>query len=340
MPQIADMQTIADLGITNGTMTVIATRGERLALSRSRLSGQDQGPEAFNTEILGLVEINADERVVASVAFDPDESTRPSKSSTPGTSPAKRPPTRTRGRSSPDHSAVNRRQLPPMTPDFVSLTICRSNRIETGDLTASIRAMRDLTPDISQLHRSRTSAEPSRSGRHPDGSGTSQEGFDAEWRQIDRSLSKVTKSAGAKSSLRQTSTPRLRGSRNCTRRRGGWKTRQAECTNATRRTSRPTTGKPWRRCWPTTFPRTIAAEWWAQESDTVETRRSQTCGPSPTSAPTNMASTVIATRGERLALTRHVSRSAVRARGFDTEMLVIVEINADKRIAARRLFRP
>ena len=29
---------------------VIAVRGERLALSRARFSGRDQGPEAFHTE--------------------------------------------------------------------------------------------------------------------------------------------------------------------------------------------------------------------------------------------------------------------------------------------------
>ena len=48
------------------TSTVIATRGERLVLSRVRLSGRDQRPEAFHTEVLGIVEIDADERIVAS----------------------------------------------------------------------------------------------------------------------------------------------------------------------------------------------------------------------------------------------------------------------------------
>ncbi len=55
------------------TSVVIATRGERLALSRIRASGRDQRPEAFHTEALGIVEINADNRIVARVVFDLDD---------------------------------------------------------------------------------------------------------------------------------------------------------------------------------------------------------------------------------------------------------------------------
>ena len=59
------MRAIADLWILNMTSTVIATRGERLILLRAHYSGRDQGPEAFHTEVLGIVEIDADERIVA-----------------------------------------------------------------------------------------------------------------------------------------------------------------------------------------------------------------------------------------------------------------------------------
>ena len=71
--EIADMRAIADIGITNMTSTVIATRGERLTLSRVRFSGRDQRPEAFHTEVLGIVEIDADKRIVARVVFDLDD---------------------------------------------------------------------------------------------------------------------------------------------------------------------------------------------------------------------------------------------------------------------------
>ena len=98
--EIANMRAVADVGITDITSTVIATRGERLALSRERFSGSDQRAEAFYTDVLGIVEINADDRIAVRVAFDPDDSTPLSRNSTPATSPAKRPPTRTHGRSS------------------------------------------------------------------------------------------------------------------------------------------------------------------------------------------------------------------------------------------------
>ena len=53
--------------------TAIATRGQRLVLIRLRFSGEDQGPEAFQAELLGIVEIDADERIVARLSFDPDD---------------------------------------------------------------------------------------------------------------------------------------------------------------------------------------------------------------------------------------------------------------------------
>ena len=55
------------------TSTVIAARGERLALSRVRYSGRDQEPEAFDAEILIVFEIDADDRIAAAVVFDLDD---------------------------------------------------------------------------------------------------------------------------------------------------------------------------------------------------------------------------------------------------------------------------
>ncbi len=48
------MRATAGLGITNITWTVIATRGERLVLTRARYSGRDQTPDAFLTEVLAV----------------------------------------------------------------------------------------------------------------------------------------------------------------------------------------------------------------------------------------------------------------------------------------------
>ena len=70
---VGGIQTAADLGAQHIASTVIATRGDRLALCRLRYSGRDQRPEAFYSEALGVAEIDADERVVAHVAFDLDD---------------------------------------------------------------------------------------------------------------------------------------------------------------------------------------------------------------------------------------------------------------------------
>ena len=71
--EIVNMQAVADLWITNMTSIVVATRGERLILTRAHYSGDDQGPGAFRSDILGVVEIDADERILARVGFDDDD---------------------------------------------------------------------------------------------------------------------------------------------------------------------------------------------------------------------------------------------------------------------------
>ena len=71
--EIKDFRSAADLGVTNATSDVIATRGERLVLIRSRLSRSDEEPESFHVELLWVVEIDADDRIAAWVTFDPDD---------------------------------------------------------------------------------------------------------------------------------------------------------------------------------------------------------------------------------------------------------------------------
>jgi hypothetical protein len=71
--EIADLRAAADLWTGNATPTYIATRGERLVLMRLRLSFPDQGSDAFLTEVLGICEIAADERIVAAILFEFDD---------------------------------------------------------------------------------------------------------------------------------------------------------------------------------------------------------------------------------------------------------------------------
>ena len=93
------------------------------------------------------------------------------------------------------------------------------------------------------------------------GHGTSQEGFDAEWRGIDVltvdgdliNRCEVFDEADLDAALARFDelsrpTPRLENA-------------ASQVDERFWRTSRPATGTPWRRSWPTTFPMTIAVGW-------------------------------------------------------------------------------
>ncbi|MFZ1179639.1 MAG: regulator, partial [Mycobacterium sp.] len=179
--QIVDMRAIAEVWITNVTSTVIAIRGERLVLMRVRHSSSGQHPEAFHTETLVVGEINADERIVAAVSFDPDdvdaafEELERRYLACEATAHS-----RTWSIIAGAYAALNRHELPAATQDWVNIDHRRLAMIEAGDLTASIRAGWDLAPDsgiyVEAVHRlSNLGAVVTWAGH-----GTSREGFDSE----------------------------------------------------------------------------------------------------------------------------------------------------------------
>jgi hypothetical protein len=69
--EIASLRVTADLGVTNLTSATIAIRGDRLALCRTQ--GSTGGADAFDTEVLRIIEIDAAERLAARVVFDLDD---------------------------------------------------------------------------------------------------------------------------------------------------------------------------------------------------------------------------------------------------------------------------
>ena len=94
-----NMRAVAEVGFESTASTVIATRGQRLALIRTRVLGPRSGPESSAPTCFGVVEIDADDRFIAAPSCSTSTtSTPPSPNSTLATSPAKRPPTRIRGR--------------------------------------------------------------------------------------------------------------------------------------------------------------------------------------------------------------------------------------------------
>jgi hypothetical protein len=184
--EIVDMRAIADLGLANVTSTAIATRGGRLVLSRARFSDRDHGPETVLTEVLAIVEINADERIVATVTFDLDEIDAAFEELDArylaGEAAAH---SRTWSVIAGAYAALNRRALAATTPDWVNIDHRRLATVEAGDLTAYIRASWDDSPDFSTyidaVHRlSDLGAVFSQVVR-----GISHQGFYAEWRGVD-----------------------------------------------------------------------------------------------------------------------------------------------------------
>ena len=71
---IEDMRAVvAQFGGMTSESVIVATRGDRLALRRVRISGRDQRPGTFHSELFNIVEIGADSRIAALVFIDPDD---------------------------------------------------------------------------------------------------------------------------------------------------------------------------------------------------------------------------------------------------------------------------
>ena len=184
--ELAELRAIADVGTKTMTSHVLAIRGERLALVRTLYSGRDQRPEAFHTEVFRIAEIDADERVVAYVAFDPNEFEAAiaelDARYIAGDAAAY---ARTWSVITGGHAALNQREQPPMTPDCASIDHRRGASFASGELIAYFRAGFDLDQDIRTyvevVHRlSDIGAVCTHAGH-----GVSRDGFDAEWRGID-----------------------------------------------------------------------------------------------------------------------------------------------------------
>ncbi|MDQ1545830.1 MAG: hypothetical protein QOH69_734, partial [Actinomycetota bacterium] len=183
---LANIRATADLGATGLTSTVIATRGERIALARLGLSGRDQRPEAFRSEMLGIVEIDAGNRFAARILFDlNDFDAAIAELDARYLAGETAAHANTWSVIAAAHAGFNRQELPATTPDPVYIDHRPLVSIEGADLAASLRAVWDITPAssvyIEAVHRlDKLGAVATQVLK-----GTSQEGLDAEWRMID-----------------------------------------------------------------------------------------------------------------------------------------------------------
>lgn len=178
---IADMRAVADVGVTNIPATPIATRGQHLALVRSRLSGPDQSPEAYHNEVLHVVETNADNRIAMAVVFDGDDTDAAfaelDARYLAGEAAAH---AYTWSVITGTYAAFNRHEF----VDWVVVDHRRGALFSSSDLPATVRAHWDVTPDLSIRIESVHQLSNWGAVITHMATGTSPDGFDAEWRMI------------------------------------------------------------------------------------------------------------------------------------------------------------
>lgn len=336
---IDNMRAWADVGIASMTSHVIATRGDRLFLGRTRFFGPEQGPDTFHSEVLGLVEIDTENRVVARVVFDADEL---------DAAIAELDARYLAGEAS-THShtwtlvtdafvALNQRKIPATTSDWVNIDHRRLVPIGTGDLAAYLSVAWELSPQsylyVAAVHRlSSLGAVITHVA-----AGTSPEGLDAEWQVIDVMTfegDRINRCELFDESDLDTALARfdeLHG-----------QTRKLE--NAASRAEHRLFDRSSTHDWaaiaeilaPDSFVddrrRVVNVGFWDGRDAVMAKMRALAEGLAQVSL------TVIATRGKRLSLARVRSFNPdSRREGFAVELLGIAEIDTDGRIAAHVFF--
>jgi hypothetical protein len=147
--EFKDFRSAADLGVTTATSDVVATRGQRLVLVRSRLTRGDEAPGAFHVDLLWLVETNADHRIASWVTFDPDNfhaafEELDARYLTGEAAPYAQIWSLTLG----TFAALNRQELPPTTPDWVNVDHRSVVGSKAGEVWVALRAVWDLVPEV------------------------------------------------------------------------------------------------------------------------------------------------------------------------------------------------
>ena len=146
---IEDLRAVTDVAITNATSDAIATRGGRLALARARYSRGHGEPDPFHVDFLQLVEIDAEGRIAAFIAFDPEDID----------AAFEELDARYLAGEAAAHAhiwtaitkvqaAYNRHEVPPTTADCVNIDHRPGIAFAPGDVTAYIRATYEVAPNV------------------------------------------------------------------------------------------------------------------------------------------------------------------------------------------------
>ncbi|ASW90010.1 regulator [Mycobacterium marseillense] len=328
---------LAEVGFTLNMLSVIATRGAQLALLRVRVSGDD--PEAIANDALIIVEVDSDRRVASNVIFDVEEIEAAfAELESRYLAGEAAPYANVWSVISGGIAAVNRRELPAATHDWVTVDHRQLPTFEMSDLPAAMRDFWDLTPDVTfcieAVHRLRGFGAVVTQAVNA----SSAAGFDVEWRMVQIltvegdlfsrfELFDETDLAAAIARFEELQ-PRTQLLANAASR-------------AERRLFDHSGAGDWATIaqilGPDSFVedrrRVVNVGFWDGRDAVIANMRALAEGLAQVSL------SVIATRGERLGLARIRSFNPdSRHGGFAVEMLGIVEIDADGRIAAHIFF--
>lgn len=180
---IGDWQSVAEVGFTTVTSTMIATRGERLTMGRFHIS---TGDNTYHNDVLGIVEIDAFDRIATCLMFDDtdmDAAFQELESRYLAGEAASY--ARTWSVILTSYEKYGRHELPSTTPDWANIDHRRVTTMPAGELLEHSQATWDVTPDakiyFERVHRLNDVGAVFTQVV----SGTSQEGFKAEWRMVD-----------------------------------------------------------------------------------------------------------------------------------------------------------
>nr|WP_139813461.1 BTAD domain-containing putative transcriptional regulator [Mycobacterium simiae] len=180
--EIANGRAFVELGAEQITSTVAATRGERLALCRSSIVGQGLQSGPFRVEFFSLVETDAADRLTAHVAFDLDDfDAAVAELDSRYLAGEAAPHARTWSVLTRAYAALNRREHPATTPTWSTIDHRHGISFAPGQVSAVLAHWTPASSSrnaVESVHRLSDSGALVTSVTRE----TSPEGFDAEWR--------------------------------------------------------------------------------------------------------------------------------------------------------------